>query len=267
MSSGSSELDAKRTIVEVDIRKGKTSKGYGFVATEVPVHIHVNNEHYVTILASPTMTKELAVGHLLAEGVAKRLEDITKVAISGRRVRATLPGVDARVKASRILRLVTTACGGSSDYLKLLDAISKPLVKSDLMVSAEKMAGMLKDLHRVSTTHQKTRGTHVAALFGGNGKLVCSAEDVGRHNAVDKVIGWAALHHREFGDLVLVSSGRLTGDMVLKAARVGIPIVVSLTAPTDSGIRVAERTGVTIIGLATVARVRVYTHPKRVVPG
>ncbi|MFQ6086380.1 MAG: formate dehydrogenase accessory sulfurtransferase FdhD [Candidatus Bathyarchaeia archaeon] len=258
-------LHAERIVFDIKVREGVAKKNSIFVAAEIPIHLYVNREHFITLLASPTMIKELAIGHLLAEGVAKRVDN-AEIVVDGDKVKVSLPGVDARVKASRILRLVTTACGGRSDYLKLLDGISKPQVASELTVSAKKIARMVGDLNKVSATHKRTRGTHVAALFDEDGNLVCSAEDVGRHNAVDKVIGWVALRGRDCNRFVLVSSGRLTADIVLKAARIGMPIVVSITAPTDSGVRVAEKTGITLIGLANVAKMRVYTYPGRILP-
>ena len=108
-----------------------------------------------------------------------------------------------------------------------------------------------------------TGGTHSAAIFHEE-KLVAFAEDIGRHNAVDKVIGAAAMKKVEFSKCVIVSSGRQPANMVLKAARVGIPIVASIAGPVNSGVDIAIKTGVTLICFVRGQRMNVYSYPERV---
>jgi FdhD protein len=102
-------------------------------------------------------------------------------------------------------------------------------------------------------------------LYTSEGKLITYAEDIGRHNAVDKVIGTVALKNIGFSDKFLASSGRLTGDIVLKAARVGIPVLASLSAAVSSGVEAARLTGLTLIGFVRGTRMNVFTHPERVI--
>jgi len=120
-------------------------------------------------------------------------------------------------------------------------------------------------LNALAETFRKTGGVHVAALYSGGGELMSYAEDVGRHNAVDKVIGVCALRKSDFSQCFLASSGRLTGDIVLKAARMRIPLVASLAAPVDSGVEVAKRTGLTLIGFVRGSRMNVFTFPERII--
>jgi len=115
----------------------------------------------------------------------------------------------------------------------------------------------------MSKIFRATGGTHSAAIFE-DGKLVAFAEDVGRRNAVNKVIGIAALRKINFSRSVLVSSGRQAADMVLKAARVGIPIITSIAAPLYSGVEVAKKTGITLICFARGQRMNVYSNPERI---
>jgi len=111
---------------------------------------------------------------------------------------------------------------------------------------------------------RQTGGLHVAALYKGDGSLVALAEDVGRHNAVDKVIGMAALKKVNFGDCFVALSGRISGDVAFKAAKVGIPIVASLSAALSSGISTAQESNVTIAGFVRGKRLNIYTFPERV---
>ena len=122
----------------------------------------------------------------------------------------------------------------------------------------------MRNLNRVAETFRKTGGVHVAAICDGKGNLTALAEDVGRHNAVDKVIGMKALENGGFEDLFLALSGRLTGDIVLKAARIGAPLIASKSAAMKSGIEVAEHCGITLIGFVRGKHMNVYTCPERV---
>jgi len=131
-------------------------------------------------------------------------------------------------------------------------------------VGAEVVSESVRRLNTLAETFRKTGGVHVAAVYSVDGDLVTYAEDVGRHNAVDKVIGVCSLRALDFSQSLLASSGRLTGDIVLKAARMGIPIVASLAAAVDSGVEVAKRTHVTLVGFVRGQRMNVFTLPERI---
>jgi FdhD protein len=113
--------------------------------------------------------------------------------------------------------------------------------------------------------HRETGGTHSAAICGPGGDVFAFAEDVGRHNAVDKVVGSGALRGVDLSGCVLISSGRQSGEMVLKAARGGIPVVASVAGPLESGIRLAEAAGITLICFVRGRHMNVYTNPERII--
>jgi formate dehydrogenase accessory protein FdhD len=139
-----------------------------------------------------------------------------------------------------------------------------PKTSLDLHVEAQVIADSVNHLNSVAETFRKTGGVHVAAICRSDGNLVVFAEDVGRHNAVDKVIGMCALNKTDFGKCFLALSGRLTGDIVLKAARVGIPIIASLAAAIDSGIALAKEVDLTLIGFVRGRRMNIYNFPERI---
>jgi formate dehydrogenase accessory protein FdhD len=134
-----------------------------------------------------------------------------------------------------------------------------------LTVTANILSDSVKQLNFIAEKFRKTGGGHVAALYSIDRKVVALAEDVGRHNAVDKVIGVAATKNMEFTKLFLALSGRLTGDIVLKAARMKIPIIASLSAAISSGLEAAQLTRVTLIGFVRGKRMNIYTYPERIV--
>jgi FdhD protein len=117
----------------------------------------------------------------------------------------------------------------------------------------------------LAETFRRTGGTHAAAICGIDGSFLTFAEDVGRHNAVDKVIGMAALNDIDFGRCFLALSGRLSSEIVLKAARVGLPIVASLAAAIDSGIKIADEVNLTLVGFVRGKHMNVYSSPERIV--
>jgi formate dehydrogenase accessory protein FdhD len=138
------------------------------------------------------------------------------------------------------------------------------MVKAGLKVKADVILKCVNRLNFIAETFRKTGGVHVAAIYRSNGELLVFAEDVGRHNAVDKVIGSAALDKSDFGVCFLALSGRLSGDIVLKAARVGLPILASLSAALDSGVEIAGSTDVTLIGFVRVNHMNIYTSEERI---
>jgi FdhD protein len=238
------------------------------VAVDMPVELYIGKELFRTLWASPGLEKELALGHLLAEGIIDSLGEIEEAVAKGPKVFVTLKNDRRlRLEASKVNRLITTECSPASDQLSLLDRLRKPKVSSQLGVKPEALLKMVEEPNRRASVFKATGGTHSAMLCTGRGEVLVYAEDVGRHNAIDKVIGLLALEGGTFSDCVLVSSGRQPSDMVLKAARVGIPVVVSQAAPLESGVKVAEETGVTLICFARGRRFNVYAHPERVLLG
>ncbi len=259
-------------VSKVDFSARKIMRQKDLVAEEAPLHIFLNQVRYVTIICSPSQLKELCIGHLLSEGVLKSINEIQEIRLGTNgecRIRLKR-GIDAEKQISLsqpFSRLITSACG-STDYWpisKLIDRLNLPKAPLGLKVEAEIIAESVKRLNMLAQTFRKTGGVHVAALYSAKGELLACAEDVGRHNAIDKVIGFGALQRTDFKSCFLASSGRLTGDAVLKAARMRIPIIASITAAIGSGVEAAERTGTTLIGFARGKRMSIYTYPERII--
>jgi FdhD protein len=259
-------------VSRIDVSTQKLEQKRDFVAEETPLHIFLNQTHYVTILCSPNQLKELAIGHLLSEGVLKSINEIREIRLEkgGKCIVRLKPDIDVekRISISQpFTRLIVSACG-SPDYWplsKLIDRLSLTKVKLGLTVEARIISESVKQLNTLAETFRKTGGVHVAALYSASGELLTFSEDVGRHNAVDKVIGAGASKKLDFEKSFLALSGRLTGDIVLKSARTRIPIVASMTAAINSGLEAAQRTGITLIGFVRGKRMNVYTHPERLV--
>lgn len=257
-------LTRKFKTVKMNLRLGTKETVEDDVALEAPVNIYVNDQHVITLMASPELTKELAVGWLLDEGLIRSLDEIKDTWTKDNDVKIkTTTDLKLRIQAAGTAKLITTACGSTEDFLKLLDRMEKPLVKSKYTVKASEVLKMVQEMNLKSRSIWMIAGTHSAGLFAA-GRLSAFAVDVGRHNAIDKVVGIAALAGVDFSNCMLISSGRQPADMVLKVARVGIPILISVRGPIQTGIVAAEKTGVTLICFARGQRMNVYSFPERI---
>jgi FdhD protein len=253
----------KRKIIRIGLKKRTRVEQEDLVAIDKPISLFVDGKHFVTLFASPKNIRELVVGHLLGEGVISSLDDIERVSVRGVKVDVrTKAGI--RPETTKFLRVVPTACGASDDVLELLGKSNVSKLKSAEKFRAENISNVFKSLHLSSKVFRQTGGTHAAALCSRKGELWFYMEDVGRHNAVDKVIGRGLLEGVDFSRSFLISTGRLSADIVIKCARAGIPLVASKAAPLESGILAAEMTGLTLVGFVRGPRLNVYIHPERV---
>jgi FdhD protein len=259
-------------ISRIDVKTRKLKRKIDYIAEETPLHIFLNQTYYVTILCLPTLLKELAIGNILSEGVIKTTKEIQEVRLEkgGKcqiRLKATV-NVEKRISVSQpFARLVVSACG-SPDYWplsKLIDRLELTKLPLNLKVEARVLLEAVRRLNTLAETFRKTGGVHVAALYSAEGELLTHAEDVGRHNAVDKIIGVAALKNVELSKCFVASSGRLTGDIVVKAARMRVPIVASMTAAISSGVEAAQRTGITLASFVRGNRLNILTYPERII--
>ena len=253
---------SKRKVLKIDLKERKSTKKEDFVAIDKPINLFINGKHFVTFMASPKNLRELAIGHLLGDGVIGGLDDLEKVRVKGVNVEVrTKSGI--RSEAAESIKVIPTACGATEDLVGLLGGMNIPKPKFTEF-EAGVISSAFKSLQSSSEVFQDTGGTHAAALFTREGEMIACAEDVGRHNAVDKIIGKGLIEGIDFAECFLISSGRLPADMVVKCLRAGIPLVASKAAPLESGILAAEAGGLTLVGFVRGSRLNVYTHPGRV---
>ncbi|MCE8424118.1 MAG: formate dehydrogenase accessory sulfurtransferase FdhD [Candidatus Methanoperedens sp.] len=223
------------------------------VAVEDSFELFINDLHVAVILATPEMLKELAVGYLVCEGIVKEHHDIKNIRIDGRKIRVDVEATE-HLELWRELR--SSGCVGIH-----WDENEEISVRSDTIFSIREIKKSLAFLE--SDIYRLTHGTHVACLVNTKGECVANAIDVGRHNAIDKVVGRAILDRIRPGDHFLLSSGRQSAGMVQKAARAGIPIIAAKSAPLNTGIDAAKKSGVCLICFVSNERMSVFSHPER----
>jgi len=232
------------------------------LAAEEPLEIRVNGRAVAVTMRTPGHDEELALGFCLTEGLqprAARLPDD----LAANTVEVDAPGADLdRVQRSFY---TSSSCGVCGKGALEAVAVEAPRIAAGFVVSME-VVGSLPDRLRASQpTFELTGGLHATGLFEPTGDLLCVREDVGRHNAMDKVIGWA---YREellpLADRVLCVSGRLSFELVQKAAVTGCPVLVAVGAPSSLAVELAEDRGLTLCGFVRDGRVTVYTAPGRI---
>jgi formate dehydrogenase accessory protein FdhD len=205
---------------------------------------------------SPNSLKEFAIGYLLGEGLAGSVNDITEIKVDDKVINTKVDLADFDIRKELI---VGSDCFGG--WRHKIEFVGQ--VKSDYNISSEEIFNAFDMLRECAKVWQKTGGTHVAGLVYGD-KFI-AIEDVSRHVAVDKILGAAAMKKYDFSKSFIVYSGRMPADMLIKVARMGIPIIASNAAPTSSGYSVAKSTGITMIGFVRKPRFNIYTHPNRVI--
>ncbi len=234
------------------------------VSQEVPVELSING-HKATLLCTPTDLKALALGWLFTQGLIEGLQEIGSLAVCDD-LRKIVARTDRDLWEERggLSQVLTSGCGGGSILGEVLTEILPP-VESDLTLSAGKLRLLVRDMLDRSLLYKERGGIHCAGLADGQGVRFV-AEDVGRHNAVDKVIGMGLEAGADFSRSIITSTGRITSEMILKGARAGVPIVASLSIPSDLALEIAEREGITLVGRAAGSRMRVYCHRERLRP-
>ncbi len=245
---------------EISFRRfenGQWQTVIGYVVSESLVRLHVNGRELVSLMCTPHELEALALGFLRSEGIICGLNDIRmmKVCPSGACVEVWL--VDANFEPPT-RRINTSGCGGGVTFTELTAGI-EPLT-SDLQVTPHQLSRLLMALQFA----QRTRGIHTAALAEGE-TLLMVVEDVGRHNAIDKLWGRCLQEGLATKDRILLSTGRLSSEMLNKAARMRAPVVVSRTSPTTLSLALAAAWNITLVGYVRRDSLNVYTGGERVV--
>ena len=230
--------------------------------------IKINGRHVVGLAYLPGMEKELVFGHLFTTGIIKSVDEVQDYSYSNSIASLRFKeGINVEDRfAGRVTggRLVISACGSPEYFDQLRQGVGISKVLSNLRVESETIFSAVKTMNKGAATFHISGSSHAATLFTKEGDLLLLSEDVGKHNAVDKIIGAAILSGIKLEESFLLCSGRQTVDIVVKAARAGIPIFAALSAPTDSGVFAAESTNITLIGFIRGKRMNIYTHPHRI---
>ncbi len=223
------------------------------------VSIFVNGEELATVMCSPREQDRFAIGFLCNEGIIQSLDDVRAAHIcpSGACVDVWLTRSDF-VRPNRLI--LTSGCGGGVTFDDLSKAV-EPL-ESPTTIAPQRLADLLIEMQQRATLYARSRGVHTAALSDGE-QIIVLAEDVGRHNTIDKVRGACLIEQIDPRDKILLCTGRISSEMINKAARMGCPIVASRTSPTSLSVELAREWNITLAGYVRRDQMKVYAHPER----
>ncbi|WMW24883.1 formate dehydrogenase accessory sulfurtransferase FdhD [Methanolobus sediminis] len=226
------------------------------VIEEMPLAVTVNGRHALTAMISPDMLREFVIGFLFTEGIIKDADEIESI-----RIEDTNAGVLTKSPFKILVskKTVLSGCGGSMSYL---DIGKLPEINSDLTLDSETIRNSVKEALD-SQLHVLTGGIHVVGLYDPNGK-VCVVEDIGRHNALDKIVGYALENKIDLSRTYIICSGRISSEMVRKCLTANIPVVVSRGATTTLAIDIARSRGLTIVGFVRSKKMNIYSWGKRI---
>lgn len=229
------------------------------VITEQAVSLTVNGKVWLTFMCSPINIEELAVGFLFNEKVIASRDEIADIYVCDHKDNIDI-WLTKSVEEPENWRRTSGCMGGYTSAV--LEEIA-PIHDTGFKLSPEKVQLLLNEMTKLQEVYRKTGGVHSSALSDGE-RILFQLEDVGRHNTLDKIAGKILLDQLESEQWVVLCTGRISSEMLQKAARLDVPVLISRTSPTSMSIELADKLGITVIGYARGGRFTVYTHPERI---
>lgn len=229
-----------RKLAEGELTPAGTS-----VIIEKEFRIYINGTHLVTASITPRLEKEFTAGYLYGQGFIDDITGIESMQVEDNAARVELKNAGEVLKRTENSGYRIVSGGGKAVYF---DKIALPEVKTGIKIGKKEIFRAMNRLFEKSGLYRETEGVHAAGLFTPEARPVCIAEDIGRHNSLDKAIGYALISRIDLAKTFLVSTGRMASEMVMKTCRAGIPVVATKTAVTDAGLKIGRECGLAIIG-------------------
>ena len=241
--------------------KNKVEKHDIHLPTEAPVSLTVNGEAWLTFMCTPTQLEALAIGFLFNEGIIKDFSEVadTRICKHGDNIDVWL--YHAAEKPAKWTR--TSGCTGGMTSVATNVKSGLGARSKNVILSPEQISTLLKRLDEHQILYRQTGGLHTSVLTDGEENII-SAEDIGRHNTLDKLAGIALMENIAFKKRILLTTGRISSEMMQKAAKIKAEVVISRTSPSLLAVEIAEEEGITLIGYAKGHRFNLYTHAERI---
>lgn len=259
---GRRSLTAKRTIVHYQENEAKEVEDE--IAVEFPLTVMLNGEEFATIVCTPVDLGDLVIGFLASEGVIRFWQDIESLSVDDSKGYAY---VETKTKQPvsqdfYMKRMIGSCCGKSRHFYFQNDARTAKTITSTMKIPVESCFVLMDALQKESFVFKETGGVHNAALCTKESPLIVKT-DIGRHNALDKLYGYGLRNRIPMDDKIVVFSGRISSEVLLKIAKIGCGLLLSKSAPTDLALELAEELNITVAGFIRAGNMNVYTHPWR----
>lgn len=256
------------------VQEGRASLVDERVARETPFEVRINGRSHTLLMINPSAVRELALGFALSEGLVHDIAQLEDIQVGWAELPGLgeacyadlkLPGELARAAKVRRVAPAATSCGlcGLESFSQLGKNVH-PVQPGKLTIEAGDLMNLVQEMVRAQPIYAATGGTHAALLAGAGGEVIAVGEDVGRHNALDKALGAGLAKGADLSRCLAFLSGRISYEMALKAARAGLQLLGSVSAPTALGVRLLQSFGVTLAAFTRPPRFTVFAHPERV---
>ena len=257
------DVSSNQSIIRYE--NGQLFETEDFYVTEFPLTIMVNGEEFATIICSPTNMEELVLGFLASEGAILKRDELKSIQIDDSKgfahVELTKSLGDRFEYSTK--RMIASCCGKSREfYFHNYAAIAKTSM-SKIELHPQQILRMMTQLQSASVIFKQTGGLHNAAISDGN-TFFEHRQDIGRHNALDKLYGYCIQRHISVRDKVLIFSGRISSEILIKAAKIGVGVILSKSAPTTLAVQLAKDLNITAIGFIRDGNFNIYSHPERI---
>lgn len=240
---------------------GKKSIEEDSIITEYPFTIFLNGKEFITLLCTQSSLDYLVVGFLISEGLIDGKADIEKLEIDKVKGVAYVETVKKTNLMEKLYgkRTLTSGCGKGTVFYSVVDSFKSKSVDPNFKLDLDDLIELVRKFNRYSDMFLETGGVHSCALSDGKDILVFG-DDIGRHNALDKIIGEAVIKDIDFSDKIVLTTGRISSEIMIKIAKRGIPAVVSKSAATELAIDIATDLGITVVGFARGLKMNLYTN-------
>lgn len=249
------------------VASGKKEETDDLVVAEAPLAILLNDRKVITLLCTPQDQEHLALGFLFSEGLIPNKKEIKAVSFDKKRNEINVRTKSGMPPASDFSqpKTLTSGCakGATFSSTEDLDPTRDLLIDLQMVVTSSEIQRLVHEFEKRSVLFRKTGGVHAAGLANKESILIYF-EDIGRHNAVDKVVGKCLQDRISCEDKMLILSGRISSDVLAKASKSGISIIVSRSAPTGLAVKNAQKLGITLVGFARGSKMNIYSFPMRI---
>jgi len=244
------------------LQEGSWEQTEAEIIAEIPVSLTVNGEVWLTFMCTPVHMEALAVGFLYNEGILEEMDEVASVRVCEHGDNVDVWLTHPADKPEKWRR--TSGCTGGLTAVEAYLDLRPATHTNGAVITPEQVSRHVEMLLEAQELYRKVGGVHTSALSDGE-KVIVSAEDIGRHNTLDKIAGLCLMQDIHPKRRILVTTGRISSEMLQKAARIGASIVISRTAPSSLSVQMAQQLGVTLIGYARRDRFNVYAHAERIV--
>ncbi|MFD6210997.1 formate dehydrogenase accessory sulfurtransferase FdhD [Peribacillus sp. NPDC060253] len=246
---------------------GHIENAEDIIVTEFPVTVKINEQEFVTMVCTPEYIQDMVIGYLASEGIIRKYEEIKDIWVQEKEgyVHVKIDKLNPYYQNFQNKRYITSCCGMSRQgFVFVNDALTaKKMNKIRVKLTPDDCFRLMNNLQISATIFQDTGGVHNASLCDLNGFML-SRMDIGRHNALDKIYGYCLKNDISIGNKIIVFSGRISSEILLKVAKIGCEVVLSKSAPTELALQLAEELGITTVGFIRNQSMNIYTCAERI---